>query len=184
MQEKQEICFETFYKEYFQFFVDYCCSKYNTNECDAEDIVSGAFNLLWDRWERLTPHENKVLFSWMYFTVSKKYKNESILKHKKHISLEEYIESNSEMVENLSVTSDELIEKQEHERFIRYLAAIEARLKAGDAKLFHMIAVEKRSKEYIAEKFNCTPASVYMRWYRMRKRITKIVENVIKSEEK
>lgn len=178
MQTEQELSYDVFYNEKFNSFVAYSCSRFGINEYDAEDIVAEAFDLLLKNWNTIEPHTYRSLSSWMYSTIHKKRQNYSRLKRHTNISYEEYIITNRSKLETPSYI-DEINVRDEYELFIKYLADIEAHLSDKDARLFHMIVVEKRDSEYIAKEFNCTPQNTYLKWHRLKQKLRKIIPLII-----
>ena len=77
---------------------------------------------------------------------------------------------------------DDINERDEYELFVKYLAEIEASLTEDNAKLFHMIVVEKRDAEYIAKQLNCKPQNTYLKWHRLKRKLKKIIPQIIKTD--
>lgn len=181
MQTEQELSYDVFYKEKFITFVAYCCSRFEINEPDAEDMVAEAFDLLWKNWDEIQPHDSKSLSLWMYSTLHKKRKNYFRLRRHNNISYEDYIMTNRTKIEMTSYI-DDINERDEYELFVKYLAEIEASLTEDNAKLFHMIVVEKRDAEYIATQLNCKPQNTYLKWHRLKRKLKKIIPQIIKTD--
>ena len=180
MQTEQELPYDIFYKDKFNTFVAFCCSRFEINEPDAEDMVAEAFDLLWKNWDEIQPHDAKSLSLWMYSTLHKKRKNYFRLRRHNNISYEDYIMTNRTKIEMTSYI-DDINERDEYELFVKYLVEIEASLTEDNAKLFHMIVVEKRDAEYIAKQLNCKPQNTYLKWHRLKRKLRKIIAQIINS---
>ncbi len=160
IQEQKEISFEEFYKSYQEDLFYYAQAHTEMSTEDTEDILGEAFLLLFQSWERIEQKTPLLLIVWMRKTIRYLNYNQNRKKHRFSIvSLDD--------VQNLQTQFFDMKENA----YAELLACIQRHLTADEYRLFMEIVIFQKSFSLIAKELNMKTDTLYVRWFRLRKKI-------------
>lgn len=159
-QKQEDISFTEFYKNYKKDFFYYTNSVIGISECEVEDVIGEAFLLLFESWEHIENKTPLALTVWMRKTVRYLIYNQNRRNQKlSTVSMEEIRDIQTQFSDMEQETYEEL------------LTRIQSNLASDEYRLFVQIVVLRKSFPKIAKEMNVTTDALYVRWFRLRKKI-------------
>lgn len=140
---------------------------------DAEDIVSRATLLLWEKWDEFSTHTPKGVLCWLLNTVRNIAYEEDrrIARFAQMLNLDDLPPHM-----HPSVPPEMSCEQQEAE-YQQMLRKLTDRLSEQDRELLLDKIERQRSDGEIAQRLGITVNAVRIRWMRLKERITRILQN-------
>lgn len=167
--------YDIIYEKFYRVIVNYSFCRIK-DKYYAEEIANDTFALLWERWDSMNFSAENALLSWLYKVAENK-----IQEHKRK-KLYDYIPLENNYIaiphENGSSYYEELDPMQEEQKYLAYMAELKDRLLDDDLKLFERIIIQKLPYLQIAKDLDTTVPAVKMRWYRLKSRLRKIVQDI------
>ena len=159
-QKQEDISFTEFYKNYKKDFFYYTNRVIGISECEVEDVIGEAFLLLFESWEHIENKTPLALTGWMRKTVRYLIYNQNRRNQKlSTVSMEEIRDIQTQFSDMEQETYEEL------------LTRIQSNLASDEYRLFVQIVVLCKSFPKIAKEMNVTTDALYVRWFRLRKKI-------------
>lgn len=169
--------YEALYRAYYAAIERYCLYRVN-NPFFAEELASEAFHLLFCKWDTLRSHDAPALLAWLYRTVNRKALELARTQSKVTVSLSEADGVNllEQALQSGGNAPDGYLENQKYER---YLDRIRVHLTPEEWELFQCIVIRRLPYREVGARFHTTEAAVKMRWYRLQRRLRRLVEALI-----
>lgn len=160
IQKQEEISFADFYRNYWEDFFYYAKNVKGVAEWEAEDVIGEAFLLLFESWNHIKNKTPLVLTAWMRKTVRHLIYNQNRRKqHLPTVPVEE--------IRDMQIQFSDM----EQETYEELLARIQTNLDSDEYRLFVQIVVLRKSLPKVAKEMNVTTDALYVRWFRLRKKI-------------
>ncbi len=169
--------YDEIYKKYYQVIVNYSM-PWVKNQFYAEEVANKTFALLWIEWKSVNFPNDSTVLTWLFRTADFKIKEHKRKKYNRHLPLDSeelHIED-----ERLSPYYQEIDSAQEEQKFREYMSEVRSRLTGNDLKLFDLKIVAKWPYIKISKKLNTTVPAIKMRWYRLKRRLRQIVNDITK----
>jgi len=160
---EERIIFEDLYEQYKANIFLYAYHSMALSGEAAQDVTSEAFLKLLEIWKNFEPKTAPAALAWLRRTV------QYLAYNRKRRDLRLPTVSLQEVRDCEAVAVDSPGSYEEHLRRIR------GALSPEDYRLFEEIVIEQKNLRQIAERMNVTPGAVKTRWFRLRKKIQKIL---------
>lgn len=140
---------------------------------DAEDIVSRAALLLWEKWDEFPTHTPKGVLCWLLNTVRNiaYEENRRIARFTQMLNLDDLPPHMHPMV------MPEMSREQREAEYQRVLRKLTEQLSEQDRELLLDKIERQRSDSEIAQRLGITVNAVRIRWMRLKERIARILQN-------
>lgn len=163
---ESEQTFEEAYIKNYDMLIRLSQNKVNT--ADAEDIVSETFLLLFQKWDFIDNHSEKVLTAWLCSTL--RFKCLEYNRKAYHNSPEELTDIFPD-ADSLGVKEDLL--------YLDYIKELQQRLSPAELAAFNCIVIEHMSLKEASEHLKISQVALRVRWSRTRDHIKKIIGGII-----
>ena len=140
---------------------------------DAEDIVSRAVKLLWERWDEFSTHSLKGILCWLLNTVRNIAHEED-----RHRAQMAQILNLDDLPPHMHPPAPSDIPPEEREaEYQRLLRRLTEQLSDGERELLLDKIERHRTDTEIAAQLGITVNAVRIRWMRLKERISRILQN-------
>ncbi len=140
---------------------------------DAEDIISRATLLLWERWDEFSTHSPKGMLCWLLNTV----RNMAYEEDRRMARLTQLL-SLDELPPHLHPSAPpDIPPERREEEYRQLLRKLTEQLSEQDRELLLDKIERHRGDSEIAEQLGITVNAVRIRWTRLKERITRILQN-------
>lgn len=140
---------------------------------DAEDIVSRATMLLWEKWDDFPTHTPKGILCWLLNTV----RNIAYEEERRMARLARLL-SLDELPPYMHPSAPpDTSREQREEEYQQILRRLTARLPEKDRELLLDKIERQKSDDEIAQRMGITVNAVRIRWTRLKERIIQILKN-------
>ena len=140
---------------------------------DAEDIVSRATLLLWEKWDDFPTHTPKGVLCWLLNTV----RNIAYEEDRRMARLARLL-SLDELPPHMHPSAPPDMSREQREaEYQRVLRKLTEQLSEQDRELLLDKVERQRSDSEIAQRLGITVNAVRIRWMRLKERITRILQN-------
>ena len=172
--------YEDAYRKYFTVIVKYSSRQIGNHLFDAEEIASDAFYILFEKWDELNSHEEKVILTWLYRAANHKIKEYFRNRPLEYVSIDPDDEIKKNVIEMKMLENESDIDiAVEAKKYDRYIVQIQNRLNQKEAQLFEYIVVKQYRYNQIASLLDTSESAVKMRWLRLQMKIRAIVNDLI-----
>lgn len=167
MDDRDEMSFEEIYRHDYSLMLRYCTHKIGNN--DAEDIVSEAFILLYQKWDGIDSHEEGILRSWLFRAINFKCLEYSRKKQKRELLLD---------LDSVLQDREYIDSEHEYREYLRYLSDILTILTPLEEKVFECIVIKEMTIKETSVHLNKTQVNVRVTWLRIRKRLREYLKKL------
>ena len=172
--------YEDAYRKYFTVIVKYSFRQIGNHWFDAEEIASDAFYILFEKWDELNSHEEKVILTWLYRAANHKIKEYVRNKPPEYVSIDPDDEMQKNAIEMKILENESGIDvAEEAKKYDCYMVQIQNRLNQKEAQLFEYIVEKQYRYSQIASLLGTSESAVKMRWFRLQMKIRVIVNDLI-----
>lgn len=167
-------------EETFEEIYQICVSKLMTylmfrsfSQQDAEDIVSRATLLLWERWDEFATHSPKGMLCWLLNTV----RNMAYEEDRRMARLAQLL-SLDELPPHMHPSAPpDIPPERREEEYQQLLRKLTEQLSEQERELLLDKIERQRSDGEIAQQLGITVNAVRIRWTRLKERVTRILQN-------
>lgn len=170
-KKKADALLSDAYTKYYTDVYRFCMSLLTSDRSGIDDCVQETFIVLYNKY--LDGDEIEFVKAFLFKTA----KNYVLKRIRDNTKTQSAV--NLEDVEELISDSEEIDEKLTFEEYNRQISAA---LSERDALLFKLRYIDEYSLEEIADKLDTTVSVVGTRIFRLKKRLTTILEDVLSSD--
>jgi len=144
--DQTEITFDDFFIRFYSQMIGYCKITFRINASDAEEIVTHAFETLWEHWETLDSHTTVGLQIWLKRALGYLSKNyfRNLSQEPNTIELVEWLMTGElgTKIENCYQIEQDVAEKDAYESLLKQIRAL---LNDQQWALFECVFVKQNS---------------------------------------
>lgn len=162
--------YEEAYQKYKDVIERFCLSHTDNNRYYAEEATSETFQTLFEKWDSLNSHEDKVLLTWLYRTAINKIREQHRNEPPAYLNIDD--EENQNLIEKRLLEDGSIPDEyEEFEKYEVYLTQIKQILKKKELILFEYIVVKRLTYKQVSNYLKISESAVKMRWYRLQNKI-------------
>ena len=180
---EQNITFDYIYKQLYDPVCKYCAVKLGDLAYCAEEAADDAFLLLYQKWDEIENRTKNSYYSWLLKTADFKVK-ELLRKERRNPQTIAIDDGENGTLNENSICSavNEIDELIENNSYLNYLEIINDALDDKERQIFDCIAIQNYTVNKSAEICGMKPGALYMRWMRMKKKLSKLILPYLKDQ--